>query len=83
MNDLPQWGVVMRSLLSGIRLFLAFLSTHVQAAAGETSGSPPSDTVGVIWVLVFVVIFFGMIGYFTWSLISSERKRKLKDKQPE
>ena len=72
----------MRSLLSGMSIFLAFLSAQVQAAAGEASGSPPSETVGVIWVLVFVVIFFGMVGYFTWVLISNERKRRLEDKQP-
>jgi len=64
----------MSKLLNGIVLFL--LSTPLLAAVGEEpGGGPPSETVDMVWVIVFAVVFFGMIVYFFWHLWRNEKKR--------
>lgn len=73
----------MRRLLCGIVLFPASFSEIVQAAMEVEPSSPPSDTVVVVWVLVGVFIFFVIVGFFTWQLIKTERKRQRENKQSE
>jgi divalent metal cation (Fe/Co/Zn/Cd) transporter len=73
----------MRRLLSGIILFPASFSVIVQAAMEVEPSSPPSETALIVWVLVGVFIFFVMVGFFTWHLIKTERKRQLENKQSE
>jgi len=65
----------MRKWLSGIVLLLLSAPLLAAVSQGEEGGGPPSEPVDVIWVVVFAVIFFGMIGYFFWYLWQNERKR--------
>jgi hypothetical protein len=73
----------MRKLLSGFTLLLACLAVYAQAAMDEGASSVPSETEGVVWILLAVFAFFVMIGYFTWRLIKSEQKRQLESKKPD
>lgn len=57
--------------------FVSYLvSSPLLAAMKEMDAAAPVETVGVVWVIVFVVAFFGsIIGFFIY-LWYSERKRK-------
>ncbi|HXF67891.1 MAG TPA: hypothetical protein VNK67_14490 [Burkholderiales bacterium] len=66
----------MKRSLSGI--VPALLSSPLLAAvneAGEEAASAPVETVSVVWVVVFLVIFFGSIAAFFAYLWYSEKKR--------
>lgn len=65
----------MLKLLSAVMLFL--MSSPLFAAAKEMeAASPPSETVDLVWVVVFGVIFVGMIiGFFVY-LWHTEKNRK-------
>ena len=45
-------------------------------AQDEMAGGPPAETVSVVWVVVFGVIFVGMIVGFLAYMWWSERKKK-------
>lgn len=65
----------MSNLLSAVMLFL--MSSPLFAAAREMeAGTPPSETVDLIWVIVFGVIFIGMIVAFFVYLWHTEKNRK-------
>lgn len=68
--------VSMRRFLSAVFSFLALAAAAVQAAVEEPAGGPPSEPVDVVWVVVFAVVFFGMIGYFFWYVLHHDRKSK-------
>ena len=65
----------MLKLLSAVMLFL--MSSPLFAAAKEMGGEiPPSETVDMVWVIVFGVIFVGMIVAFFVYLWHTEKNRK-------
>ena len=65
----------MLKLLSAVMLFL--MSSPLFAAAKEMGAeSPPSETVDLVWVIVFGVIFIGMIVAFFVYLWHTEKNRK-------
>lgn len=65
----------MLKLLSALTLFL--MSSPLFAAAKEMGADiPPSETVDVMWVVVFGVIFVGMIVAFFVYLWYTEKNRK-------
>ena len=65
----------MSKLLSAVMLFL--MSSPLFAAAREMEAEiPPSETVGLVWVIVFGVIFVGMIVAFFVYLWHTEKHRK-------
>ena len=65
----------MSRFLSAVTLFL--MSSPLFAAAKEMEGAnAPAETVGMIWVIIFVVIFIGSIVGFFWYLWWNERKGK-------
>ena len=68
----------MSEFLSAITLFL--MSSPLFAAAKEMEApSAPVETVGVVWVIVFVVLFVGsIVGFFAY-LWHSEKTRKPKE----
>ena len=65
----------MSKLLNGLMLFL--MTSPLLAAVGtdESAANAPSETVDMMWVIVFAVVFFGMIAYFFWHLWRNEKKR--------
>ena len=65
----------MFKFLSAITLFL--MSSPLLAAAKEMeAATAPSDTVDMIWVILFAVVFLGsIIGFFVY-LWHIERNRK-------
>jgi len=64
----------MNRLLAGILMYL--LSSPLLAVVMEEgAASAPAETVSLVWVAVFAVIFFGMIAYFFWYLWYCEKKR--------
>ena len=65
----------MSKFLSAVALFL--MSSPLFAATKEMeAATAPAETVGMIWVIVFVVIFIGsIIGFFIY-LWHTEKKRK-------
>ena len=65
----------MSKFLSAVALFL--MSSPLFAATKEMeAATAPAETVGMIWVIVFVVIFIGsIIGFFVY-LWHTEKKRK-------
>lgn len=67
----------MSKLLSAVTLFL--LSLPVLAATREMEGaSAPAETVDLVWVIVFAVIFIGaIVGFFIYLFMAN------KDKKPE
>jgi len=61
--------------LSAVMLFL--VSSPLFAAAREMEAEiPPSETVDLVWVVVFGVIFVGMIVAFFVYLWHTEKNRK-------
>lgn len=65
------WSV-MSKILSAITLFL--LSLPLLAATKELEGaSAPADTVDMVWVIVFAVIFIGaIIGFFIYLFMTDK-----------
>ncbi len=65
----------MSKFLSAVTLFL--MSSPLFAAAKEMeAATAPSETVDVVWVIVFGVIFIGsIVGFFAY-LWHSEKNRK-------
>jgi uncharacterized membrane protein len=55
-------------------ILLAFLSTL--AIAQDGASHPPSPTVDMVYVVIFIVLFLGMIGGFFVYLWMNERKKK-------
>ena len=65
----------MSRFLSAITLFL--MSSPLFAASKEMdAANAPAETVSMIWVIVFLVIFIGSIVGFFWYLWWNERKGK-------
>jgi hypothetical protein len=65
----------MLKFLSALTLFL--MSSPLFAAAKEMGSEiPPSETVDMVWVIVFGVIFVGMIVAFFVYLWHTEKSRK-------
>ena len=65
----------MSRFLSAVTLFL--MSSPLFAAAKEMdAANAPAETVSMIWVIVFLVIFIGSIVGFFWYLWWNERKGK-------
>ena len=64
----------MSKFLSAVTLFL--MSSPLFAAAKEMDPNAPSETVSVVWVIIFGVIFIGSIVGFFIYLWHSEKKRK-------
>lgn len=62
----------MSRYLSAMAPFLVACSTYAQ---NEGASIPPADTVAVVWVVVFGVIFVGMIVGFFVYLWWKERNR--------
>lgn len=60
--------------LSPIAFFLAACAAYAQDEKG--AGIPPSDTVSLTWVVVFLVLFVGSIVGFFFYLWWRERNRK-------
>jgi hypothetical protein len=62
----------MSKLLSTVTLFL--LSLPALAATKEMEGaSAPADTVDMVWVIVFAVIFIGaIVGFFIYLFMSDK-----------
>ena len=73
----------MYQLLLGVTLFLAYLLAYAQASENGNPASQVSDTDIVIWVVLGIVVFCAITGFYTWNLVKSERKRQLQNKQPE
>lgn len=65
----------MFKFLNAITLFL--MSSSLLAAAKEMdAATAPSETVGMIWVILFIVLFVGsIVGFFVY-LWHTERNRK-------
>ena len=63
--------------MSGYLLPVAFLLAASAYAQDEKGAAiPPSDTVSLTWVIVFLVIFIGsIVGFFVY-MWWSERKNK-------
>jgi len=64
----------MSKFLSAVMLFL--MSSPLFAALKEMDPNAPSETVSVVWVIVFGVIFVGAIVGFFIYLWHTEKKRK-------
>jgi formate-dependent nitrite reductase membrane component NrfD len=65
----------MLKLMSAVTLFL--MSSPLFAAAKEMeAAAPPSEPVDMVWVVVFGVIFVGMIIAFFAYLWYTEKNRK-------
>ena len=64
----------MFKFLSAVALFL--MSSPLFAAAKEMDPNAPSETVSVVWVIIFGVIFLGsVVGFFIY-LWHTEKNRK-------
>lgn len=63
----------MTRYLSAVAPLLVACSVYAQ---DEAAGGPPSETVPVIWVAVFAIVFVGMIAGFFVYLWWIERNRK-------
>jgi len=59
--------------ISLVGLCLGSLVAHAQE---EGARVPPSETVSVVFVVIFGILFVGMIAGFFWYLWMNERKRK-------
>jgi len=66
----------MSKFLSAVTLFL--MSSPLFAAMKEMDPNAPSETVSMVWVIVFGVLFIGTIVGFFWYLWWNERKQKPK-----
>ena len=67
----------MSRYLSALVPFLVVFSAYAQE---EGVGIPPAETVSVVWVVVFGVLFVGMIVGFFLYLWWNERKRNSDEK---
>ena len=66
----------MSKLLSAITLFL--LSSPLLAATKEMdAASAPAETVDMVWVVVFIVLFIGsIIGFFIYLFMTDKDKKE-------
>lgn len=64
----------MTTFLSGI--FLSFMSFLAYAQDNGGPANAPVETVGMVWVVLFLVIFFGTIVGFFWFMWWNEKKRQ-------
>ena len=60
--------------VSSIGAFIPTITAYAQEDGGARI--PPSETVSVVYVIVFAILFFGMILGFFWYLWMNEHKRK-------
>ena len=66
--------------LPAVPLFL--MASQVLAAAGEdAANAPPQEPVSMIWVVLFLVVFFGMIVGFLAYMWWADKQRKAKGSQ--
>jgi hypothetical protein len=67
-------GDFMRKLLSTVSLFL--MSCWAYAASKEIEGAnAPVETVDMIYVVLFAVLFLGLIvGFFVWMWLANRKK---------
>jgi len=64
----------MRKLLSAVALFL--LPAWALAAVNEAVANAPADQVDTIYVVIFGVLFFGLIIlFFVWMWWDSKKKK--------
>ena len=65
----------MSKLLSAITLFL--LSSPLLAATKEMdAASAPAETVDMVWVVVFIILFIGsIIGFFIYLFMTDKDKK--------
>jgi hypothetical protein len=66
----------MSGYLSALVAFLLACSVYAQSEGG---GGPPAETVSLVWVVVFGVLFVGAIVAFFVYLWWNERKSKKDD----
>jgi hypothetical protein len=63
----------MSRFLSAVALFL--MSSPLFAALKEMDPNAPSETVSVVWVIVFGVIFIGsIVGFFVYLWLSDKSR---------
>jgi len=68
----------MSKFLSAVTLFL--ISGPLLAVTKEMDPNAPSETVSVVWVIVFGVIFIGsIIGFFIYLWHNEKRSGKPKE----
>jgi len=61
----------MSKFLSAVTLFL--MSSPLFAAAKEMDPNAPSETVSMVWVIVFGVLFIGtIVGFFIYLFYSDK-----------
>ena len=66
----------MSKLLSAITLFL--LSSPLLAASKEMdAANAPAETVDMVWVVVFIILFIGsIIGFFIYLFMTDKDKKE-------
>jgi hypothetical protein len=63
----------MSKFLSAVMLFL--MSSPLFAALKEMDPNAPSETVSVVWVIVFGVIFIGaIVGFFVYLWLTDKSR---------
>lgn len=66
-------------------IFLFFVSFLACAQTGQESANAPvtiPETVDVVPVIIFAIIFFGLIAGYFWWMWWSEKKRNKKQDEP-
>lgn len=74
---LPLWSHMSR-FLSTVALFL--MSSHLFAALREVdAASAPAETVSVVWVIVFCVVFVvSCVGFFAYIWMKDDKSEHVK-----
>lgn len=67
----------MQKLSTAVVLFLISVMAH--GAVDSETASAPVQTVDLIYVVLFIVLFFASIIWFFWYLWWNDRKQKARD----
>lgn len=74
----------MTTFLSGIFLFLVSSLAYAQDNGGPANA--PVETVGMVWVVLFIILFIGVcVGFFVllwWNERKRQREAGEHEKQP-
>jgi hypothetical protein len=66
----------MKELLSAVTLFLTSFWAYAAVSEVNEAASAPVELVNVAFVVLFFILFFGMIAWFFVHMWRNERKRE-------
>ena len=68
----------MNRLASALGCWISACAAYAQTNPNE---APPPETINVTAIVLFVIVFFGLCGYYGWSVWRKEKQRAQKERE--